>query len=786
MDSFNGLIESNKGSNSSRFAVWVLSIVAILLPIFFIPSSVVSLPVAKMLLLSVGVLVALAAVILTTIQHGEVRIPWNLMTASVLAIPLAFLVASVFSSNPSHSLWGYGFENGTFGFIILGALATLLVASLMRNGQKYGTILWGLLSVSIILGLFHVIRFFVGASKLSFGLFTDVLANTVGGWNELAIWFGLTAVLSVIMLETMKPIGTAKIVSYASLVLSVIVMAVINFKTAWILSGVFAVVFLVYELSRVNANQDGSSKRKVSWFALGLLIVSLFCVLAGSTIATGITQKLDVGSVEVRPSWGATFMVLKSALSDNVLIGAGPNNFTDVWLKHKPDGINETIFWNTDFTTGIGLVPTFAITTGILGILAWAFFFVMIIRYSVKLMFREGVDAQEKLMSVSSVFGTLFLWSVAVFYTPSSALLALAFFFTGLFVASLYRAGYLKVKGFSLFSVPRASFVSVLLLIVVLIGVVSFGFLFIERAVAQIYFGKAVLVANERGNMDMAESYLNKAVSVHPFDSFYRSLSTVSITKLSNLLNDQNATAESVQAGFGPLLSSAIQNAQTATQVNPSNYQNWTSLAQVYASVVPQPFKIADAYESAKTAFEKARELNPSSPAIVLSMARLESDHENLSKAAEVAEEAVKLKTNYADGHFFLSQIAVQQGNLYTAIEKTQTTILLSPQNAGLYFQLGILYFNLPDYTKASQALAQAVQIIPDYANARYFLGLSLARTGDKAGATAQFEAIQKTNPDNAEIKSVLANLKAGKDPLSGLGKDAQPTNRQTLPVSGQ
>ena len=110
----------------------------------------------------------------------------------------------------------------------------------------------------------------------------------------------------------------------------------------------------------------------------------------------------------------------------------------------------------------------------------------------------------------------------------------------------------------------------------------------------------------------------------------------------------------------------------------------------------------------------------------------------------------------------------------------------MSPQNAGLYFQLGILYFNLPDYTKASQALAQAVQIIPDYANARYFLGLSLARTGDKAGATAQFEAIQKTNPDNAEIKSVLANLKAGKDPLSGLGKDVQPSNRQTLPVSGQ
>jgi tetratricopeptide (TPR) repeat protein len=344
----------------------------------------------------------------------------------------------------------------------------------------------------------------------------------------------------------------------------------------------------------------------------------------------------------------------------------------------------------------------------------------------------------------------------------------------------------LKAKAFSLFSVPRASFISVLVLIVVLIGVVSLGFLFVQRAIAQVYFGEA-LVAGNNNQIDNAENYLNKAVAIQPFDSFYRALSNVSMARLSTLLQDQNATASSVQTGFQNLLSSAIQNAQLATQANAHDYQNWLALAQVYASVVPKPFQIKDAYQSAKNAFNKAEALNPSSPSILLSMARLESDNGSLDAAATLANNATNLKSDYADAHFFLSQIAVQQGDLQTAISKTQTTILLTPQNAGLYFQLGVLYFNVPDYQKAAQALAQAVQILPDYANARYFLGLSLARTGDKAGAIAQFQAIQSTNPDNTEVVKVLANLQAGKDPLAGIaGAAQQPTQRQTLPVTGQ
>ncbi len=774
--------KENNQTGASKFASWVLAILAVLLPVFFVPALSVTLPVAKIILLSIGVLAAFAAVILSIIQHGEIKIPWNLMTASLLAVPLSFLISALFSPNVANSLWGYGFETGTFGFVLLASLGALLAARVFIDKRKLNQTIWGIITVSGILGIFHVLRFFIGGSKLSLKVLADNFANTVGSWNELALWFGLASILCAVVLEFSKPQGVKKIIAYATLVLSIVAMFVINFTTAWYLVGIFAVIFLVYELSKKSTNPDGSMKRTLSYHALALMIVSLVCILGNTAISTNVSQKLGLGAVEVRPSWTATWEVTKTTLGDRPLVGSGANNFTTSWLTHKPVGINDTAFWNTDFVSGIGLVPTFAVTTGILGIIAWVFMLVMVVMASVKLLFREGVEQEEKTLTVASVFGTLFLWAVAIFYVPSSAMFALAFIFTGFLVAALYRGGLLKTKAFSLFEVPRASFISVLVLIVLLIGVISLGFLFVERAIAQIYFGKALVSANQAQNVEMTENYLNRAVALYPFDVFYRALSNVSMTKLSTLLQDQNAQPEAVRSGFQTLLSSAIQSAQTATQKDSSNYQNWLTLAQVYGSVVPKPFEIADAYESAKEAFTKARDLNPTSPSIALSMARLESDKGALTEAAVLAEEATELKSNYADAHFFLSQIAVQQGNISRAIEKTETTILLSPSNAGLYFQLGVLYFNIPNYTNASQALAKAVELLPDYANARYFLGLSLARLGDRAGAITQFEAIQKNNPDNEEIAKVLQNLNAGKDPLSGI--TTNPQTRSNLPVS--
>ncbi len=61
-----------------------------------------------------------------------------------------------------------------------------------------------------------------------------------------------------------------------------------------------------------------------------------------------------------------------------------------------------------------------------------------------------------------------------------------------------------------------------------------------------------------------------------------------------------------------------------------------------------------------------------------------------------------------------------------------------------------------------------------NYSNARYFLGLIYDKEGKENKAIEQFGKIEELNPDNEEVKKILANLKAGKPALEGI-TPAQP-----------
>ncbi len=139
-------------------------------------------------------------------------------------------------------------------------------------------------------------------------------------------------------------------------------------------------------------------------------------------------------------------------------------------------------------------------------------------------------------------------------------------------------------------------------------------------------------------------------------------------------------------------------------------------------------------------------------------------------------------KPNYTEALFLLAQMDIEDGNLRQAITRAENAALLSPNDAGIFFQLGFLRYRASDYAPAREALLRATALIPNYANAQYFLGLSEAALGNRQAAIAQFEAIAALNPDNTEIKSILANLRAGRAPFASGAKDT-PDKRSTLPV---
>ena len=126
-------------------------------------------------------------------------------------------------------------------------------------------------------------------------------------------------------------------------------------------------------------------------------------------------------------------------------------------------------------------------------------------------------------------------------------------------------------------------------------------------------------------------------------------------------------------------------------------------------------------------------------------------------------------------------------GKIKEAIAKMEETILIAPSDVNLVFQLGLLYFNGDQFENAKLALERAISLAiesnQEYANARYYLGLTYDKLNQKEKAIEQFEKIQTANPDNEEIKKILFNLKSGKPALEGITPQGNLLKRPAPPL---
>ncbi|HEY4508567.1 MAG TPA: tetratricopeptide repeat protein [Candidatus Paceibacterota bacterium] len=808
-----GEADSHQGARRQgieRFAARCLFALAFLLPVFFIPVFSFPFQFSKALLLSLLVLIALCVWLIARLKDGQFFLPSSPLLIALGAIVGVFALSGLLSGSVGTSLWGQGFEVGTTLNILIVSLLAFLISVLFRGKEQiFGSYL-AFLAAFFLTALFHVLRLVLGPGFLSLGVFTETVSNAIGKWNDLGVFFGASALLSLVTIELLQLNRLFRSVIYIALAVSLFFLAVINFGTVWFVLGLFSLIFLVYLISFSSSaprgadavlGEDGdmplssaterrdvsvsASVRRIPIPSLTVLLISVVFILAGGTIGREISSALNISQIEARPSWQATFAVARQTLIKDPLLGAGPNQFTGEWLQFKPDGINTTIFWNTDFSYGVGLIPTFLATTGILGVMAWVAFFLLFVYTGFKAILSRLSDAFSRYLITSSFLVAFFLWIFTIFYIPSLTVFALAFLFTGLFITALTAEGMSPVTAFSFARDPRAGFVSVLALILLLIGAVTLGYSLVQKYAAAVFFQKGVIAFNAEGNLDTSERLISRAATVGPLDLYYRFLTELSLIRMNTLLsqNQSAVSAESVRSGFQTLLGAALGYARQAVALNPSNYQNFMTLGRVYEAVTP--LNIEGAYESAKAAYEQALTQNPRSPAILLTLARLEVAKKDNAKARENIARALREKNNYTEAIFLLAQIEAAEGNIKAAISSVEAASIISPGDPSIFFQLGMLRFTDKDYRGAAGAFERSVALSPTYANAKYFLGLSYDKLSRATDAITQFNDLQKTNPDNAEVKLILSNLRAGRPPFSNAAPpvDDKPEKRVKLPV---
>ena len=763
-----------------------------LLPLFFIPFTQSGLVFGKALLFSFAVLGIFIVSLGRELRTGELRIPLNIATIAAAALPLVYLLSALITSPSSLSFFGQGYEVDTVFTVFLLFLAFFLTASLARTRGNIVYLLVAFFSSFVLIILFQVVRLLAGADVLSFGIFTTMPASPVGKWNDLAILCGSVVLFVSLAIEHLSIRGRLAWLLWGALTVSLAFLAIVNFMLVWVVLGILTSVFILYTFSSRFFNwrtlqRERRPLRRIPFAMLLIFIVTLVFMADAylpqifgsprSPIGSAIVNSLHLTQLEARPSWGTTFSIAKVVYAKQPLFGSGPNSFWEDWLLHKPDSINQTIFWNTLFASGIGFIPTAFITTGIVGGLAWLFFLVALLLLGWRAFHRVVADSLDRFLLLATFIVSVFLWFFAIIYVPSTTLMMLAAVFSGAFIALLGQTGILPLRELVFSKHPKMGFAATLLLIVLLIvsivGLYAVG----RKFVAAVYFDKAAQeLAAE--NLDSASNAIHRALIYSNTDRFHQVAAQVAIAQIgSSLASNANPEAEE-RDRLRTLAEGAIGEALAATNDNSHNFYNWITLGQVYESLAR--LQTTNAYENAVAAYDKAEALSPSSPAIPLARARLEAARGYFDKARKQIEVALQKKNDYTAPILLLAQIEIAEGNTNQAIVALVAAARTSPTNPLIFFQLGFLEYSIHNYKLTISALEQAVSLAENYSNARYFLGLAYFKEGRVADAIAQFERILALNPDNTEVAQILLDLRAGKDPTTG---KVPPEKRENPPL---
>jgi len=676
-----------------------------------------------------------------------------------------------------NALWGMALEPDTLGFMLIAACLGTLSALILRRPDHYSSFLRVGAYVFGAAVLLQVLIIIVG----QFAPNTISPAfSIVGSFSDLASLLGLGVITSLITLRFLDLSRRTRRMLLASTVGALFLLAVANTSLVWILLALVSLgLFVEAIMQRGSRSADSDLDEAVVMdesptgadegnhsmvLPLGVLAVSLFFLIGGQ-LGGALANALHVNILSIRPSWQSTFSVAQKAYSSSAVFGSGPGTFGIEWLKYRDASLNSTVFWNVDFSSGIGFIPTSFVTTGIMGALAWLAFLLLFIVIGLRMLIvRTPQDTFVRYVAIVSFIGSVYLFATALFDLPNTFMVALAFAFAGLFVSTMRFAVRGAQWGVIFARSPRLGFVIVFSLTIVLLSSVVAAYSLVGHyiAAAQLASANAAISA---GDFEKADKAAQSSISFAPSATAYQILAGIANARLGEIVASSTMQKTAAQQAYQAALSSGINAAMTATSLNPSDYQGWLALGNLYAQAVP--LGVTGAYDSAKTAYTKAEALNPTNPQIPYIMAQLNIANKDTKAAKEDLKKAITLKQDYTAAIFLLSQLEVQDGNVKEALDAALAAAYFTPDNPNILFQVGILYAVQNDYPNAAAALSAAVAANPQFANARYFLAAVYAKQGDMQNAITQMQAIADMSAENAQaIAPQLEALKAGKSPF--------------------
>jgi tetratricopeptide (TPR) repeat protein len=777
--------------SGEKISFFLLLAFTFLLPLVFSPAPYINFFYSKSLLFFGITFLTLFFFIFKVFKEGRYQLTTHPLFLTGLLIPVWYLISSFLSVNSSNSFMGLGIETDTLSFVSALFLFAFLISYLLRSKDKIFLIYFALASSYLFLAIFHILRFFFGPNFLSFNLFLSSTSNTIGKWNEMAIFSGVILLLSLLSIEFLKLARGFKIFSWILLGISTFFLAVTNFLliaeysfrvSFFTLIGIFALVFFVYFLSssyeqsrkeNEDLNNETRVKRRIPIASFIILLISIIFTFAYPQIGSYVSRTFGVSSYEERPTWSWTTLSSWGAIKNRPFTGYGPNNFNAGWNVNKPASVNNSVVWNNDFGTGVGYIPSTVTTTGPLGLILWLIFIALFKIMGVKALFMNYRDRFSHYLTLSAFLVSLFLWIVAILYTPTTVILILTFLFTGIFFGSMIREGVVKEKTLVFENSKQKTFISILFLVLILVGSIFWSYTLGQRFASTVYASKgAIQFANAQSEADLitAQNHYAEAIQLSAQDSYLRAISNIALARARIALSDEQVSVDQRRLNFISSYQTAFSASNGAINTNKSNYQNYLSRGAVSESLISldeasrQSLNLSDQYQEAKSYYEQARAYNPTSPLIPLLLARLEAGRGNAEAATELINTALEMKPNYSEAFLLLAQIQFARNDAQTALNTLLTGSLVAP-DPSIFFSLGTVQYNNRDYISASDSFSKAVSLDPLNIEIRAYLAYSFYNSGRVQDAIAVLNTIKQIDPrTETEVNNLIGSFERGEN----------------------
>ena len=686
---------------------WISAIYLFMIPLFFLPTPWGIFEHSRSVLTLVFAVLLVGMSLIKIFSGIRFELTRNLSDIGVIVIYISVLLATLFSSDVTTSIWGYDHRLGS-GFLVISTV--VLIGYLMRAVVKshedisffIRSLVWGL-SLSALMSLIGSVGTDLYGSIFGIDLLVSESIPLVGPTDIAIRLWGLGFVLITVLIAMGNDRKYRFLHMIAAIVLGFSVI-IFSMGVSFAVVGVFLALLVAITLLFIGRRSvESRSAGRWMYVISGVLLVGVLVVKIPQ-ISDGLSSVFNVAE-QVSLDGQTTWQISIAALADTVktgFVGAGQDTFPVIYNAYRPMYMGDYDLSNTTYTTGNSEFMTIVGTRGLLGAIMWLAGIGIIGVYVFRVVsgyMRGEYNLTHAILSVSLI-GVLVLSFFVSYGFMLFLMMILLVAFAALIEAtnSPMDANYFVIQvDLQSERVARAKKgglnvgAGVAIGIVMLVALLGIGRLFMSSVYAiqaenflaqkqvEIASGKEYTGDDQREFTKRALDLYSKSINLDKKNSYlYRKSATYMMSYIESKVTElttqevDKAELQTISENLDVNIKNALKLSEKSTEIAPLYYKNWDVQSYVLSRLVA--FGYSQYLNETYSAMDVALRLNPNNPGVYYNVALLYEKEGKYSDALNAVEQGLNLRLDL-EPILFAAQLNIELDRPEESVKYFKATI---------------------------------------------------------------------------------------------------------------